>query len=54
MTHLRQESSVWTVSGGERLPSENAWILIHMIEETSRHAEHCDILREQTNGQVGD
>lgn len=30
------------------------WILIHMIEETARHAGHCDILREQTDGVVGE
>lgn len=23
------------------------WILVHMIEETGRHAGHADILREQ-------
>ena len=30
------------------------WILIHMIEETARHAGHLDILRELTDGQAGD
>ena len=30
------------------------WILVHMIEETARHAGHCDILREQTDGVVGE
>jgi len=29
------------------------WVLIHMLEETSRHAGHADILREQTDGSVG-
>ncbi len=29
------------------------WILVHMIEETARHAGHADILREQIDGQVG-
>jgi uncharacterized damage-inducible protein DinB len=29
------------------------WILVHMIEETARHAGHCDIIREQIDGQVG-
>ncbi len=23
------------------------WIMVHMIEETARHAGHADILREQ-------
>jgi uncharacterized damage-inducible protein DinB len=30
------------------------WILLHMIEETARHLGHMDILREQTDGNVGD
>lgn len=29
------------------------WILVHMIEETGRHAGHADILREQLDGAVG-
>lgn len=29
------------------------WILVHMIEETARHAGHTDILREQLDGQTG-
>ena len=29
------------------------WILVHMIEETARHAGHADILREQTDGATG-
>ena len=30
------------------------WILVHMIEETARHAGHADILREQLDGSTGD
>ena len=30
------------------------WILVHMIEETARHAGHADILRELTDGRTGD
>jgi hypothetical protein len=30
------------------------WILVHMIEETARHAGHMDIIREQIDGAVGD
>ncbi len=30
------------------------WILLHLIEETSRHLGHIDLLREQADGQVGD
>ena len=29
------------------------WMLIHMIEETARHAGQLDILREQLDGAVG-
>lgn len=30
------------------------WIVVHMIEETARHAGHADILREQIDGRTGD
>lgn len=30
------------------------WVLIHMIEETARHAGHMDILRELVDGATGD
>ncbi|MEU7304411.1 DinB family protein [Streptomyces sp. NPDC007206] len=30
------------------------WTLVHMIEETARHAGHMDILRELTDGTTGD
>ncbi|MGW7275838.1 DinB family protein [Streptomyces sp. NPDC054864] len=29
------------------------WVLVHMIEETGRHAGHADILREQIDGSMG-
>jgi Protein of unknown function (DUF664) len=29
------------------------WVLVHMIEETARHAGHADIIREQIDGTVG-
>jgi hypothetical protein len=29
------------------------WVLLHMIEETARHAGHADILREQIDGSTG-
>ncbi|MEU7847335.1 DinB family protein [Micromonospora parva] len=29
------------------------WILVHLIEETARHAGHADILRELTDGERG-
>lgn len=30
------------------------WLLVHMIEETARHAGHADLLRETVDGAVGD
>ncbi|HEX3788573.1 MAG TPA: DinB family protein [Pseudonocardiaceae bacterium] len=30
------------------------WVLIHMVEETARHAGHLDILRELIDGVAGD
>ena len=30
------------------------WILVHMIEETARHAGHADLIRESIDGEVGD
>jgi hypothetical protein len=30
------------------------WVLIHMVEETARHAGHIDILRELIDGVTGD
>ncbi|AAZ55170.1 putative mini-circle protein [Thermobifida fusca YX] len=29
------------------------WVLVHLVEETARHAGHADILREQIDGAVG-
>ena len=30
------------------------WLLVHMIEETARHAGHLDIMREAIDGRTGD
>lgn len=30
------------------------WILVHMIEESARHAGHADLIRESIDGEVGD
>jgi uncharacterized damage-inducible protein DinB len=30
------------------------WVLLHMVEETARHAGHVDIVRELIDGFVGD
>ncbi|MBO0715217.1 MAG: DinB family protein [Acidimicrobiales bacterium] len=36
---------------GQAMPLR--WTLVHLIEETARHAGHADILREQLDGSVG-
>jgi hypothetical protein len=30
------------------------WIMVHMLEETARHAGHLDLMREQIDGTTGD
>ena len=30
------------------------WIMVHMVEETARHAGHLDLIREKIDGRVGD
>jgi uncharacterized damage-inducible protein DinB len=30
------------------------WILVHMLEETARHAGHLDLMRETIDGKTGD
>jgi hypothetical protein len=29
------------------------WIIVHLVEETARHAGHADVLREMIDGDVG-
>jgi hypothetical protein len=29
------------------------WMLLHMLEETARHAGHLDLIREQLDGETG-
>ncbi|MER7518479.1 DinB family protein [Streptomyces sp. NPDC126499] len=40
-------------AGHKKVRRSLRWILVHMIEETARHAGHADILREQADGAVG-
>jgi hypothetical protein len=35
-------------------PWDLRWVLLHMIEETARHAGHADLLREAIDGSVGE
>ena len=46
---LEQTGMAWF---GE--PVTMRWVLIHMVEETARHAGHVDILRELIDGMTGD
>jgi hypothetical protein len=34
-------------------PVNLRWILMHLLEETARHAGHADILRELIDGETG-
>lgn len=43
--------SVAVSDDGERW--DLRWVLLHMIEETARHAGHADLLREAVDGKVG-
>ncbi len=38
---------------GDRAVSVH-WVVAHMVEETARHAGHLDLLRELTDGLVGE
>lgn len=46
---LDETGTAWT---GE--PVSMRWVLIHMVEETARHAGHMDIVRELIDGVTGD
>ncbi len=35
-------------------PCDLRWVVLHMIEETARHAGHADLLREAIDGVVGE
>ena len=45
----------WSVAVSRRSgePFDLRWVLLHMIEETARHAGHADLLRETIDGRVG-
>lgn len=38
---------------GDESPVNLRWVLMHLLEETARHAGHVDILRELVDGQTG-
>ncbi|GLZ77234.1 hypothetical protein Afil01_20410 [Actinorhabdospora filicis] len=39
--------------GGPKGPAALRWIVAHMLEETSRHCGHLDLIRELTDGATG-
>jgi Protein of unknown function (DUF664) len=38
---------------GDETPVDLRWVLMHLLEETARHAGHADILRELVDGSTG-
>ena len=55
--HARHVSAAHTLddTGVRRgQPVSLRWILVHMIEEYSRHNGHADLLRQTIDGAVGD
>jgi hypothetical protein len=38
---------------GDTDPLNLRWVVIHLLEETARHAGHADILRELIDGSTG-
>ncbi|HEX3842586.1 MAG TPA: DinB family protein [Acidimicrobiales bacterium] len=38
---------------GDGAPANLRWVLMHLLEETARHAGHADILRELIDGETG-
>ncbi len=38
---------------GDEAPVNLRWVLMHLLEETARHAGHADILRELLDGHTG-
>lgn len=52
----RAATSLDEVSARETLRLGNVslrWILVHMVEETARHAGHMDLMREEIDGRTG-
>jgi hypothetical protein len=54
---VREAPSLDALSSKETNYGEHVrlrWVMVHMLEETSRHAGHLDLMREEIDGQVGD
>jgi uncharacterized damage-inducible protein DinB len=50
---LDRATSFDQASRGDTRPTSLRWAMVHMIEETARHAGHMDITRELLDGQLG-
>lgn len=50
---LDAEPSFDAPSRGPMRPTTLRWVMVHMIEETARHAGHMDITRELVDGRIG-
>jgi len=44
---------VFCADTGAESPVTLRWVLMHLLEETARHAGHADILRELIDGRTG-
>jgi hypothetical protein len=54
---VRESPSLDALSARETSYREHVslrWIMVHMLEETARHAGHLDLMREEIDGRVGD
>ena len=40
-------------NAGNGAPVNLRWVLMHLLEETARHAGHADVLREMVDGETG-
>jgi Protein of unknown function (DUF664) len=50
---LDAAASLDPASRGDMRPTTLRWVVIHLIEETARHAGHMDITRELLDGRTG-
>lgn len=50
---IAAESGVDDVVAGRRGDINLRWLMVHMIEESARHAGHADLIREMVDGTVG-
>jgi uncharacterized damage-inducible protein DinB len=54
VAQVRDLDAVAPIANRRGVRCSMRWILVHMIEETARHAGHADLLRESIDGSTGD